>query len=293
MAGAEQAGQADTVEQSEYTTLAALVAYDGTRFVGFQRQVAERGSTVQGALEAAINRIARKAQAGEMISLAAAGRTDSGVHAAGQVISFQTRAWLDADAWLRALNALTPPDIGIRAVRQVAPGFHARKSALARRYRYRIICTPNKEPLRERYAWRVAQRLDVDAMNRAAGELLGEHDFAAFGSSPWDRPSEGYRAHTVRRLTLSRCAWAMSLAPFGGVITPPDEIVCEFTANAFLTGMVRRIVGTLALVGQSRLSIDDVRGILAAREKAHPGAAAPPQGLCLTQVDYPTEWGLW
>lgn len=281
------------MEQPEVATLAALVAYDGTRFVGFQRQPPERGPTVQGALETAINRIAGKAQAGEVISLAAAGRTDSGVHATGQVISFQTRARLDADAWLRALNALTPPDIAIHAARRVAPGFHARKSALARRYRYRIICAPNKEPLRERFAWRITQRLDVDAMNRAASELLGEHDFAAFGSSPWDRPAEGYRAHTVRRLTISRCAWAMSSAPFGELISPPDEIVCEFAANAFLTGMVRRLVGTLALVGQGRLTSAEAHGILEAREKAHPGAAAPPHGLCLTQVDYPPEWELW
>ena len=167
---------------------------------------------------------------------------------------------------------------------------------MERRYRYRILCDGARDPLRERYVWRVANRLDVAAMGEAAAALLGEHDFAAFGSSPWDRKAEGRweRAHTVRRLTLAHCAWAPTPGGLaGGDSGEPDEIAFDFAANAFLTGMVRRLVGTLALVGAGKLAPDDVRALLAAREKAHPGAAAPPQGLCLTQVTYPAGMLAW
>ncbi|HEY1391367.1 MAG TPA: hypothetical protein VGF38_22705, partial [Ktedonobacterales bacterium] len=180
------------------------------------------------------------------------------------------------------LNALLPADIAVRAVRRVDDGVHARKSALARSYRYRILCDPVRAPLRERYAWRVHQRLDVAAMAEAAGRLLGEHDFGAFGSSPRDSRADGYRGHTVRTLLLAECDWRK---PEGD--EPPDEVECRLTANAFLTGMVRRLVGTLALVGDGRLSVDGFQRILEARAKAHPGILAPAQGLCLTGVHYP------
>lgn len=290
-------------EAGEVVTVAALVAYDGARYAGFQRQVAARGPTVQGALEDAINRVIGAPPQGKPITLVAAGRTDSGVHATGQVISFQAPARgalrRDANVWPRALNALLPDDIAIRAARFVGPTFHARKSALERRYRYRILCDPARSPLRERYVWRVSQRLDVAAMAAAAAALVGEHDFAAFGSSPWDRRADGYRGHTVRRLTLAECAWLPPQTALPGAAATdyapdqPDEIACDFAANAFLTGMVRRLVGTLAMVGRGRLSADEARSILAARAKAHPGAAAPACGLCLTHVTYPPEWGLW
>jgi tRNA pseudouridine38-40 synthase len=257
--------------------LAALVAYDGTDFKGFQRQAPERGRTVQGCLEAALAQLTSVA-----IPVEGAGRTDSGVHASGQVVTFSSDASHREATWLRALNALLPADIAVRAVRRVDDGVHARKSALARSYRYRILCDPVRAPLRERYAWRVHQRLDVAAMNQAAGRLLGEHDFGAFGSSPRDSRADGYRGHTVRTLLQVECEWR---APEGD--RPPDEVECRLTANAFLTGMVRRLVGTLALVGDGRLSVDDFQRILEARAKAHPGILAPAQGLCLTGVHYP------
>ncbi len=257
--------------------LAALVVYDGTDFKGFQRQAAERGRTVQGCLEAALARLT-----GVAIPVEGAGRTDSGVHASGQVITFSSDASHREATWLRALNALLPADIAVRAVRRVDDGVHARKSALARSYRYRILCDPVRAPLRERYAWRVHQRLDVAAMQAAVGRLVGEHDFGAFGSSPRDSRADGYRGHTVRTLLQAECGW---IAPAGD--GSPDEVECRLTANAFLTGMVRRLVGTLALVGEGRLSVDDFQRILEARAKAHPGILAPAQGLCLTGVHYP------
>lgn len=257
--------------------LAALVAYDGTSFKGFQRQAPGRGRTAQGELEAALLRLT-----GEAILVEGAGRTDSGVHASGQVITFSSAASHNEATWLRALNALLPADIAARAVRRVDDGVHARKSALARSYRYRILCDPVRDPLRERYAWRSPERLDVAAMRAAAERLLGEHDFGAFGSSPRDNRAEGYRGHTVRTMLEAECAWRTAEAP-----ETPDEVECRFTANAFLTGMVRRLVGALALVGVGRLSVDDFQRILESRAKAHPGILAPAQGLCLTGVHYP------
>lgn len=258
--------------------VAALVEYDGTRFKGFQRQAPGKGPTVQGELEAAAARIA-----GEPIALEAAGRTDSGVHATGQVVSFQTDARHDSETWRRALNALLPGDIAVRAACSVGDEFHARKSALARRYRYRLFCDPVRAPLRERYAWRVPRRLDVAVMREAAATLLGEHDFGAFGSSPRDDRATGYRGHTVRRMIEATCFESPQA----------DEIECLFAADAFLTGMVRRLVGALVLVGDGRLSVADFRAILDAREKAHPGVPAPAQGLCLIGVDYPAGMVLW
>jgi tRNA pseudouridine38-40 synthase len=263
--------------------LAALVAYDGTDFKGFQRQALGRGRTAQGELEAALLRLT-----GEAITVEGAGRTDSGVHASGQVITFSSSVSHDAATWLRALNALLPADIAVRAVRAVDESAHARKSALARGYRFRILCDPVRDPLRERYAWRTPARLDVAAMRAAAARLLGEHDFGAFGSSPRDNRAEGYRGHTVRTMLQAECAWRMPESPESpesqGAL---DEVECRFTANAFLTGMVRRLVGALALVGVGRLAVDDFQRILESRAKAHPGTLAPARGLCLTGVHYP------
>lgn len=272
--------------------VAALVEYDGTRFAGFQRQSVEKGPTVQGAIEAALERIA-----GEVLGIEAAGRTDSGVHATGQVINFHPPSrldpreggGLDATAWQRALNAALPDDIAARAVHPVGEDFRARWSATSRSYCYRILCAPVRAPLRERYAWRVPHRLDVPAMDAATTLLLGEHDFGAFGSSPRDQRDTGYRGHTVRTMLEARCRW-QPVAPGEG---EPDEVECHFTANAFLTGMVRRLVGTLTLVGAGRLSVTEFRGILEACDKRHPGAAAPPHGLSLTRVGYPAGMVEW
>ena len=294
-------------ERAGLVNIAALVAYDGTRFRGFQRQAAGRGPTVQGEIEAAIARIAGDTGdtgEGDEISHAArltgAGRTDSGVHATGQVVNFSATTRLDEAAWLRALNAHLPDDIAIRATRFVDDAFHARLSALGRRYRYRILCAPTRDPLRERFAWRSPRRLDVAAMDAAAALLVGEHDFGAFGSSPWDQRGEAAR-HTVRRLTLARCQWLppRQTADDDPLLLArersgePDEIAFDFAANAFLTGMARRLVGTLALVGAGRLAVEGVAGVLESREKSRAGPAAPPHGLCLTRVEYPAEMIHW
>jgi len=180
-----------------------------------------------------------------------------------------------------------PEDIAIRAARAVPDDFRARWSALARRYRFRILVDEVRSPLRERYAWRVPGPLDVPTMAAAAETLLGEHDFGAFGSSPRDQPKLGVRGHTVRTMFAARCGWSAA------TLTAPDEVECDFTANGFLSGMVRRLVGTLALVGAGKLSIAAFQAILEARDKRHPGAAAPARGLCLTGVTYPASLLDW
>ncbi len=209
---------------------------------------------------------------GVATTVTAAGRTDSGVHATGQVVSFASVADFAPATWRRALNALLPEDVAIRTVCAVADDFSARRSALSRRYSYRILCDPIRSPLVERYAWRRAGPLDVEAMDLAARELLGEHDFGAFGSSPRDSRVEGFRGHTVRTMLVAECRVRRGSESWQGAET---LIECIFAANAFLTGMVRRLVGTLVLVGEGRLSVEEFAAILAAREKAHPGAAAP------------------
>lgn len=259
--------------------VAALVAYDGTRFAGFQRQSPDKGPTVQGTLETVIERIA-----GVAIPVEAAGRTDSGVHATGQVVSFTAPEKPSAQTWWRALNALLPADVAVRAVSLAPDSFRARWSALSRSYCYRIHCDATRDPLRERYVWRVSQPLDVAAMAEAARLLLGKRDFGAFGSSPRDRSDDGYRGHTVREMMGAECRPSSCY---------PDELECAFTANAFLTGMVRRLVGTLVRVGECKLSVAEFQGILEAAEKTHPGAAAPARGLCLTGVAYPPELLRW
>lgn len=260
--------------------LVALVAYDGTRFVGFQRQSPGKGPTVQGALEEALQRIA-----GEAVTIEGAGRTDRGVHASGQVINVHVPSRIDPQGWQRALNALLPPDLAVRAACEASEDFRSRWSAISRSYRYLILLDTVRSPLRERYAWRVAPPLDVAAMNEAAALLLGEHDFGAFGSSP-KREVDGSLGHTVRRMLQAEC-----LSVDGA--EEPGLIECRFTANAYLTGMVRRIVGTLALVGEGRLSLAEFRAILEARSKNHLGAAAPACGLCLTSVEYPVGLISW
>jgi tRNA pseudouridine38-40 synthase len=252
--------------------VAALVEYDGTRFAGFQRQSPDKGPTVQGAIETAIGKII-----GTVISVEAAGRTDRGVHATGQVINFVAPERLDCAEWRRALNALLPEDIAVRSTCRVADDFRSRKSAQSRSYLYRILCDSCRAPLRERFAWRQASQLDIAAMHAGAELLLGEHDFGAFGASPQDQRRSGSRGHTVRRMLAASCRQAQCES---------DVVECRFTANAFLSGMVRRLVGTLLLIGLGRLSISDFESILAAHDRSHPGPAVPACGLCLTGVDY-------
>jgi tRNA pseudouridine38-40 synthase len=256
--------------------LACGIEYDGTDYHGFQRQAIDRGLTIQGTLEAAIARIS-----GEMPVVYGAGRTDAGVHARGQVIHFCTNAKLTPHVWMRAMNAVLPETVAVRWVKEVPDDFHARYSARSRSYRYTIWNDVAPTPLRARYSYHRPQALAVDPMDQACQLLLGRRDFGAFGRSPDEtNPLKPGPHSCIRTMLEASCKRRDAL------------IYCDFTADAFLSGMVRRIVGTLLLVGQRRLSLDEFAAIVQRAEKTHPGSAAPSHGLCLVRVTYPEDLGL-
>lgn len=242
------------------------IAYDGTHFQGFQRQGSSR--TVQAEVEAALRTLGWQ---GETILYA--GRTDSGVHAFGQVIAFDLEWRHGGVELIRALNASLPLDVAVKSAQETAPDFHPRYRAVARKYLYRLYCQPDRDPLRDRYAWRVWQPMQTDLLHRAAAYLLGCHDFAAFGSPL--RPG----GSTIR--TVYNAAWQ----PVG-----EDEWVFRICANAFLYRMVRRLVFLQVLVGQQRLSVDQLAAALQFPQPLTPGLAKP-NGLFLERVYY-TEDGL-
>ncbi len=238
----------------------ATVAYDGTDYHGLQRQTS--ACSVQGALEAALTQIAQSP-----VKIVAAGRTDAGVHAQGQVIAFDMMWRHGMPVLERAMNAVLPPDIAVRDLAQVEPSFHPRYDAHSRVYRYTVYNAPVRSPLARRSSLHVRGVLDLAAMRQAAALLIGVHDFAAFG-----RPTQG--DVTVRRVL--RADWAVE-APWW---------FFEIEANAFLFRMVRKIVGGLLLVGQGRLSPEEFGVILASRDRSRLGRTAQAHGLCLIQVKY-------
>lgn len=259
--------------------IACGIEYDGTNYHGFQRQSVQRGPTVQGMLESAIERIS-----GTFSVVNGAGRTDTGVHASGQVIQFQTNAHLTPEVWQRALNAVLPNTVAVRWTREVSDRFHPRFSALSRAYRYTIWNDQAPTALQARYSYHYRHELDTDLMHDACDYLLGNKNFGAFGHSP-------RAAHTAKS-DLHHCVRTMLEARCIRDDVHKKLIFCDFVANAFLTGQVRRMVGTLLLVGQKRLSLPEFAEIVQRAEKVHPGSAAPPHGLCLVQVSYPEIFGV-
>jgi tRNA pseudouridine38-40 synthase len=237
--------------------LKLTLSYDGTRFVGWQRQ-ADRNS-IQGLLEEALARFE-----GAPVTVHGAGRTDAGVHALGQVASVTVTATHDTSAVARGLNANLPPDIRVLKVEEAPPGFHARFSARSKTYRYALRNVPVASPFERAYAWHVPEPLDVDAMRAAAAALVGTHDFAAFQSAGSDVTD------TVRTMTRSEFV----------------DLTYEIEGNGFLRHMVRAIVGTLVEVGQGRRPVSSVEALLAGGRRAEAGATAPPHGLFLGRVDY-------
>ncbi len=247
--------------------LLAVLEYDGTDFQGFQTQ--KHGRTVQQELERALTEFLPEAERRtRTVKVVGGGRTDAGVHALGQTASFKLEWTRDLETLQRALNAKLPNDLFVRQVRVVPEGFSARYSALSRVYEYTIWNHPERSVFKCRYALWVPGALDVTAMARAARSLVGEHDFGAFGSAP----SGG---STVRQL---RCA---------EVEQSGAEIRLTFEANAFLYRMVRRMVGTLLLVGRGELTPEELGAVLARQRRA--GFSVPPQGLVLKEIKYKLE----
>jgi tRNA pseudouridine38-40 synthase len=235
------------------------LAYDGTDFHGYARQ--DNVRTVQGDLEAALVR-----RVGP-VNTVVAGRTDRGVHAAGQVVSFSVGEPLDVDALQRSLNRQLGPEVAVFSIAEVADDFSARFSATGRRYRYRIWNGPVIDPLAARSAWHVAAPLDVHAMDRAVGGLIGTHDFASFC-----RQHEG---RSTRR-ELREATWER----FG------DFVELSIAANAFCHQMVRSIVAISVEVGLGAMGEADVVEILEARDRSVARGCAPPWGLTLISVSY-------
>ena len=250
----------DADPPKDVRTLKLTVAYDGTRFVGWQRQ--SEGASVQGVLKDVLGRF----EAGP-VTVHGAGRTDAGVHALRQVASTRVSFSLDAATLTRALNAQLPDDIRIVSVEEAAADFHARYSARSKTYRYQIRNTPTASPFERYWVWHVPERLDVPAMNVAAGALVGTHDFVAFRSSGTEVSS------TVR--TMFESVWRDS----DGFLT------YEVSGNGFLRHMVRAIVGTLVEVGRGWRAAD-MTPLLRGGTRAQAGATAPPHGLILAHVDY-------
>jgi tRNA pseudouridine38-40 synthase len=249
-------------------TLRGAVQYDGTAYAGFQAQPGI--ATVQGALEDALSRVT-----GTASRVIGAGRTDAGVHAREQVISFRTDSRLSTDELLRALNAVLPGDVVVQTLEEAPQGFHARYDARSRAYEYVVYNAPVPSPFWRLYSHHVAGALDCDAMNEALGALVGEHDFAAFGM-PMEKTRDGVtvRGGTVRRLLAARC-WMTR--PF---------VYFYLEADAFLRHMVRQIVGTALRIGQRRLAPSAMLEILRSRRIAASGPAAPARGLYLVSVSY-------
>ena len=242
------------------------LVYDGTQFCGFQRQAKQR--TVQGVVEETLRKLGWKG-----VSLLAAGRTDTGVHASGQVIAFDLDWNHSEEALQRAMNACLPPDVAVHEVQVAQDDFHPRYAARARSYRYRIYLSDIRDPLRDRYAWQVWPAPDHILLEQAASLLTGTHDFAAFGTPPIAGRS------TMRH--IYRASWS----EIG------DELFFDVTGNAFLYRMVRRLVGVQVRIAQQRLSFEALDDYLE-RSTGNSNRVlelAPPQGLTLIKVYYSLE----
>jgi tRNA pseudouridine38-40 synthase len=251
----------------------ALVAYDGTDYSGFQRQLDV--PTVQQTLETTLAQVTQQS-----VTVWAAGRTDAGVHALGQVIAFDT-SWRHSVADLqRAMNAVLPRDIAVREMEGVASDFHPRYDARSRLYRYRVHNASVRSPLARRCSLHVPYPLDAALMQRAAHALVGEHDFATFGQAPQGDV-------TVRRVFSAE--WhreSQQSIGFNGAGGWGKFLSLDIEANAFLYRMVRSVVGTLLDVGQGRMSVGAFEEAFASCDRSRAGKTVAPQGLCLVRVDY-------
>jgi tRNA pseudouridine38-40 synthase len=245
-------------------SLKLTVAYDGTRYAGWQVQ--PELPTVQAELERAWQQIT-----GEAVRLTASGRTDAGVHAWGQVVGVATACDRAAEQIARGLNAVLPEDIIVREAADAPPNFHATHDALRKCYHYQIH-NNHVRPLFDRpYAWHVPMPLDAAAMHRAGQGLVGRHDFASFETAGSERSST---VRTVTRLDVNRSA------------DVPERIAIEIEGDGFLYNMVRAIAGTLVEVGRGSQPETWPAEVLAARDRRLAGQTAPPQGLCLWSVEY-------
>jgi len=261
------AGDAQRTAERRADRIAMGVEYDGTAFQGWQRQ--SHGRAVQNVFEAAL-----AAVADAPVQAVCAGRTDSGVHATGQVIHFEPPVNRRLRSWLLGTNSNLPADVSVSWARVVSPDFHARYSAVSRSYRYLILNRPVRSALHRHRACRIHQPLDEGPMAAAARHLVGEHDFSDFRAAGCQSRSP---LRNVTAVTVTRCSeWA----------------AIDVTANAFLQHMVRNIAGLLITIGRGERGPDWAAEILAGRNRTAAPFAAPAAGLTLVAVDYPPQFGL-
>ena len=253
--------------------LRLTLSYDGTEFAGWQVQPGR--TTVQGTLASAIGRLS-----GENVLPQGSGRTDAGVHALAQVASFATASAIPVENWMRALNDILPVSIRVLEVAEAAPEFHARKSARAKTYRYRIHRGAICPPFLARYVWHYPYPLEEPAMIAAAGLVVGEHDFTSFAAVHPERAA-GEDVRTIKiRTTNVRTIFSSSWSREG------EELIYTIRGSGFLHHMVRNLVGTFVLMGKGTVSLEDLRRILDARERTAAGPTAPASGLYLVEVEY-------
>jgi tRNA pseudouridine38-40 synthase len=246
--------------------LKLILSYDGTEFSGWQVQ--PDATTVQGTLASAIGRIT-----GEKVLPQGSGRTDAGVHALAQVVTFVTESSVPTENFARALNDILPAAVRVLHVADAAPEFHARHSARAKTYRYRICRAPICPPFLARYVWHFPYPLDETAMAQAAAFVIGEHDFTSFAAVD---PERGRDEPVSNVRTIFSSKWER-----GG-----EELVYTVSGSGFLHHMVRNLVGTFILVGKGSLAPDDVTRMRMARNRSAAGATAPASGLYLVNVEY-------
>jgi tRNA pseudouridine38-40 synthase len=242
-------------------TVKLVLEYDGTCYAGWQRQPDH--PTIQEAIERAIHQVSQAT-----VSVIGAGRTDSGVHALGQVASFRTDCDWSASNWMRALNAVLPKDIAVRSSFLMDARFHAQHDARGKLYTYRILHRPAHPTIDRAFVWHIYRPLNEVAMQQAAATLIGSHDFSSFEGSLTDNTNP--ICH-LQRLTVTR---------------HDDQILIEAYADRFVKHMVRAMVGTVVEVGLGKRTPDSLTEVLNARDRSAAGQTAPPHGLCLMRVDY-------
>jgi tRNA pseudouridine38-40 synthase len=247
--------------------LKVILSYDGSEFSGWQVQ--PDAPTVQGTLASAIGRIT-----GEKVLPQGSGRTDAGVHALAQVVTFVTESSVPTENFQKALNDILPASVRVLGVAEAPPEFHARHSTRAKAYRYRIYRNSICPPFLARYVWHYPYPLDEQAMEQAAGLLVGEHDFTSFAAVDPERGREDTPASNVREIFSS--SWQRN----------GEELIYMVRGSGFLHHMVRNLIGTFVLVGKGTLQVEDVIRILEARNRSAAGATAPAGGLYLVSVEY-------
>jgi tRNA pseudouridine38-40 synthase len=241
-----------------------VLEYNGKRYFGFQWQ--EGQPTIQASLEEAIKKVT-----GQELRIMAASRTDTGVHAIYQVVSFRIKTNLSEKTLVKALNHYLPVDIAVKAAGKVSPDFNVQKNAISREYEYKLLNSPVRSPLLSDFVHQIPYAVDIRKMNQACGLLEGEHDFKSFAAS------SSRVKHTVRNIYRAEFRQDNRL------------IIFYIKANSFLTHQVRNTVGIMLRIGTGKLDIEQLKQIMAEKRYGAAGPAMPAKGLCLTKVNYPRE----